>query len=120
MVEHSPKILASEEIATAPNIHNINMCRRCVRPAPANRAQFSSVQSLKPIESFGGHEGRFSGDPLPVFSARGHHEQFKHRQGHRVFEIVRPVFPLPTTASPTLSDVLKDGFGEAIAARDLL
>ena len=29
----------------------------------------------------GRHGGHFSGDPLPVLSARGHHEQFRHGQG---------------------------------------
>ena len=41
--------------------------------------QFSSV--LWPIMLSGGHEGQFSRDPLPVFSAGGPHQQFWHRQG---------------------------------------
>ena len=40
--------------------------------------QFSSVP--RPIGSSEGHEGRFSRDPLPVFSAGGPYEQFWHGQ----------------------------------------
>ena len=43
------------------------------------------------------------------------HEQFRQEQGCPVFDDVRPSFPLPTTASPTLYGALKDGFGEAAA-----
>ena len=32
----------------------------------------------------------------------------------RLFGVVHPAFPLPTTASPTLQDALKKGFGEAV------
>ena len=42
--------------------------------------------------------------------------QFWHGQGCPVFDVVHPTFPLPTTASPTR--VLKDDFGEAVAACD--
>ena len=34
----------------------------------------------------------------------------------RLFGVVHPAFPLPTTASPTLQDALKDGSGEAVEA----
>ena len=30
-----------------------------------------------------------------------------------------PAFSLPTTASPTLQDTLKDGFGEAVVVCDM-
>ena len=79
--------------------------------------QFSSV--LWPIGSSGGHEGRFSRDPLPVLSAGGPYEQFLHEQICPLFDVVHPAFPLPTTASPTLQDAPKDGFGEAVVACDM-
>ena len=41
--------------------------------------QFSSVP--RPVGSLLKHEGRSSKDPLPVFSAGGHREQFWHGQG---------------------------------------
>ena len=63
--------------------------------------------------SSGEHEGRFSGGPLP-----GACEQFWHGQGCPVVDVVHPVFPLLITASPTLPDALKDGFGEAVVACD--
>ena len=61
-----------------------------------------------------------SGDPLLVFSARGHRKQFWHGQGCPLFELAHPAFLLPTTASPTLEGVPKDGFGEAFVACDIL
>ena len=69
-----------------------------------------------PVGSSGGHEGRFSRDPLPVFSARGSCEQFWHGQACQLFGVVRPALPLPATASPTLQGVLEDDFGEAVVA----
>ena len=72
------------------------------------------------IGSSGGHEGRFNRGPVPVFSAGGPCEQFWHGQGCPLFDVVHPVFPLPTTASSTLQDVLKDGFGEVLVACDML
>ena len=60
--------------------------------------QFSSVP--RPIGSSEEHEERFSRGPLPFFPAGGHREQFWHGQGRPVFHVVRPAFPLPTTASP--------------------
>ena len=66
-----------------------------------------------------GHEGRFSRDPLPVFSAGGHHEQFWHGQGCPLVDVVRLAFLLTTAASPILQDVLKNGFGEVVVARYL-
>ena len=35
------------------------------------------------------------------------------------FDVNHPAFPLPTTASPTLPGVLKDGFGEAVVTCDM-
>ena len=36
-----------------------------------------------------------------------------------LFDTVHLAFPLPTTASPTLKCALKNGFGEAVVARDM-
>ena len=69
--------------------------------------------------SSGGLEGRFSRDSLPVFSAGGPCEQLWHGQGCPLFVVVHAAFPLPTTASPTLKCALKNGFGEAVVARDM-
>ena len=33
-----------------------------------------------------------------------------HEQGRPLFDFVQSVFPLPSTASPTLQGALKDGF----------
>ena len=71
------------------------------------------------MKSLGGHEGRFSRDPLPFVFAGGHCKQVWHGQGCPLFDVVHPAFPLPTTASPTLQGVLKDGFREADMARDV-
>ena len=35
------------------------------------------------------------------------------------FDVARPAFPLPTTASPALLGALKDGFREAVVACDM-
>ena len=40
-----------------------------------------------PTGSSEGHDGRFSRDPLPVFSAGGRGEQFWHGQGCPLFEL---------------------------------
>ena len=56
---------------------------------------------------------------VPVFSAGGRCEQFWHRQGCPLFDFLHQIFPLPTTASPTLRGVLNDGFGEAVVACDM-
>ena len=37
-----------------------------------------------------------------------------HWQECPLFDVVHSAFPLPTTVSPTLQGVLKDGFGEAV------
>ena len=80
---------------------------------------FSSVPSLDRLNRRNGHEGRFSRDPLPVFSAGGPCEQFWHGQGCPVFDVVHPAFLLPTTASPTLQGALVDSFGEDAVACDM-
>ena len=41
---------------------------------------------------------------------------FWHGQGCPLFGVGHPAFPLPTTASPTLQDALKDGFWAAAEA----
>ena len=63
-----------------------------------------------------GHEGRFSRNPLPVFSAGGPCEQFWHRQEYPLFDVVHPAFALPTTASSTLQGAMKNDLGEAVVA----
>ena len=73
----------------------------------------SSVQFLDRLGRRGrggGHEVRFSRDPLSVFSAEGPCEQFWHGQICPLFDIVHPAFPLPTTALPTLQGALKEKF----------
>ena len=87
--------------------------------------QFSSVQSLDRLGRVylrvggGGHEGRFSRDPLPVFLAEGRCEQFGHGKVSSLFDVVHPAFPLPTTASPILRGALKDGVEEAVVECDM-
>ena len=63
-----------------------------------------------------GHDGQFSREPLPVFSAGGHCEELWHEQGHPLFDVVHPAYPLPTTVLPTLKGALKDGFGDVVLA----
>ena len=58
-------------------------------------------------------------DPLPVFSAGGPCLLFWHGQGCPLFDVDRPAFPLPTTASSTLQGTLRDGLGEAVVACDM-
>ena len=79
--------------------------------------RFSSVPG--PTGPSGGHEGRFSRDPLPVFSAGSPCEQLWHGQGCPLYDVVHPAFPLPTTALSTFQDALKNGFGEAVVACDM-
>ena len=70
------------------------------RPHSCAWREFSSVLWL--IGSSVGHEGRFSTDPLPVFSAGGPCEQIWHWQICPLFDVVRLAFPLPITASSIL------------------
>ena len=41
------------------------------------------------------------------------------RNVHPLFDVVHAAFPLPTMASPTLQDVLRNGFGEDVVACDV-
>ena len=79
-----------------------------------------SVQSLDRLGRRGGHEGRFSRDPLPVFSAGSHCEQLWHGQGCPLFDVVHPAFwqflCRPRRRPP---GALKNGFGEAVVACDM-
>ena len=59
----------------------------------------------------GGHEGRFSRNPLPVFPTGDPRKYFWHGQGCPLFDVHSEFFLL-TTASTTLQGALKDGFGE--------
>ena len=56
----------------------------------------------RPIGSLGAQEGRFSRDPLPVFSVEGHCEWLWHGQGHPLNGIIHPVFPLLAVAEAML------------------
>ena len=96
---------------------SVKLCT-CHRGYITFAPQFIPVQSLDRLDRRGGHEGRFSRDPLPVFSAGGPCEQFWHRQGSPLFDIVHPAFPLPMTASPNLQGTLEDGFREAVVVCD--
>ena len=91
-------------------------CLECVRTAvyavsflchlrSLSAVQFSPLTDLVLWE----HKGRFSRDPVPVFSAGGPCEQFQHGQGCSLFDVIHPAFPLPTKASLTLQGALKDG-----------
>ena len=62
--------------------------------------------------SSGEREGRFSRDPLPVFSA----EAIVSCSG---IDVVHLAFPLSSTASPTFQGALKGGFGETVVACDM-
>ena len=81
--------------------------------------QFQFISVHRPIGLSGEHEGRFNRDSLPVFSAGGPCEQFWHRLGCPLFDVVHPAFPLPTTVWSTLQGALKDGFVEAVVACDM-
>ena len=81
---------------------------------------FSSIQfSPWMIRSSGVHEGWFSRNPLPVFSAGGHCEQFWHGQGMFILWYCSSSISSAYHGSPTLQSALKDGFGEAVVACDM-
>ena len=63
----------------------------------------------------GGNEGRFSRDPLPVFSAEGPCEQFWYGQGCPLFHVFHLAFHRRPRRRPP---ALKNGFGEAVVACD--
>ena len=67
----------------------------------------------------GGHVGRCSREPPPIFSVGGPCEQFWHLQRCALFDVVHPAFPMPTTALPALQVALKDGFVEAVVACEM-
>ena len=77
--------------------------------------QFSSVQSLDRM----GHRGDMKDDSAEIFL-----QSFLQKalvscsgmgKGCTLFDVVHPaLFPLPTTASPTLRDAPKDGVGQAV------
>ena len=97
----------------------LKMWKQLVYAWNMNISQFQFSLAPWQIGSSGGHEGHFSRDPLPVFSAGCPCEQFWHGPGCSLFEAVHPVFPLPTTESPTHKGTLKDGFGKAVMACDM-
>ena len=57
---------------------------------------------------------------MPVFPAGRHCEQVWHGQVCPLFDVTHPAFPLLFIASPTLQGALKDDFGEAVMACDML
>ena len=59
-----------------------------------------SVLSFDRLGHQQGHEGRFSRDPLSVFSTGGPCEQFRHGQEWPLFDVVHPAFPLLTISNP--------------------
>ena len=73
-------------------------------------------RSGRPGVGSGGHEGRFSRDRLPVFTAGDHRKEFRHGRGRPLFDVVRPACPLPTGASPTVQGAPR----EVVVARDML
>ena len=79
--------------------------------------QFSSVPYT--IGSSGGHAAERQQRSSSSLVCRRPCEQFWHGQGCPLFDVVHQAFLLPTTASPTLQGALKDGFGEAVMARDM-
>ena len=54
----------------------------------------------------GGHDRRFSTDPLPVVSARCHYEQFWQEQGQPLFDGIYLAFSLITKFCQTLVRIL--------------
>ena len=83
-----------------------------------SRDHFTSLQSLDRLGRRGEYEGRFSRDPLPVFSVEKPSSVVPARQGCPLFDLVCPAFLLPTATSPILRGALKDGFGETVMALD--
>ena len=87
----------------------------------------SSLQSLERSDCRGEErDRRFSKDLCPApptphphpfffsFFAGGYRKQFQREQGRRLFDVVRPAFPLPTMVSPTPRGGLKVGCGEPV------
>ena len=78
--------------------------------APTKRyteAQFTSVQ-FTPLNDWVAEgtwrtiQGKKTPNFLPVFSARGRHEQFRHGQGRPLFVVVQTASPLPAAMLPAL------------------
>ena len=96
--------------------------RKCIKQRNLMSEHLSTSAQFSPLTDWvvgGGHEERFSRDPLQVFSAGGPCEQFWHGQECPLFDDVHPASPLPTTASPTLQAALNGSFGEAVMVCDL-
>ena len=70
----------------------------------------------------GEHEGRFTRDPLPVFSVGGPCEQSWHGHGCLLFDVVHQAFPVPTAKSPTRHCAPEDDLDlskQAVVAYDM-
>ena len=87
-------------------------------PYTATSGQYSPLTDWV-VGGGGDIRGDSAAFPLQFFSAGAPCEQFWHGQGCPLFDVVHQAFPLSTTASPTLQDALKDGFGEAVVACDM-
>ena len=81
-----------------PSVSNAICARLTAIHNSVRLVQFISVPQA--IGSLGRHEEWFSRDPVPVFCVRGHCEQFWHRQGHPLFDVVHPSVPLPSWCCP--------------------
>ena len=70
--------------------------------------QFSLARPLDQM----GRRGNIRDDSAEIlfqsFFRRDPCEQFWHRHECPLFDVVYPAFPLPTTASPTIHDAVKD------------
>ena len=85
---------------TCSNISHTDILLHIRRCHHSGFSQFSSVPG--PKGSSGGHQDRFSRNPLRTFLAGGLCEQFWNGQECPVFEVIPQTFPLLTTGSPTL------------------
>ena len=72
------------------HVQRVTETLRKSKPTQFSSVQFSSVPW--PIESSGGHEGRFSRGSLPVFFAGGPCEWLWQGQGCPVFDVIHPAF----------------------------
>ena len=82
--------------------------------------QFSTVLSLDWL----GHRGNMGDNSADILFQSFLQEANLSSSGmgrdvHSIFNVVHPVFRLPTTASPTLQGALMDGFREAVVACDM-
>ena len=108
------------DISERRGVAHMGFAEHVIPSCTGQSKQFSSVQ-FSPLTDWvvGGHEGRISKDPLPVFSAGGCREQFWHWQECPLFGVFHSAFPLPTTASPTIQGALNADCGEAVVACDM-